>query len=51
VGGEGSRSTGLVNCSLVTDYTLRYRSSVQVDRQPDEGLSGAFGELLIAFNL
>jgi hypothetical protein len=32
VGGERSRLSGLVNCSLVTDYTLRYCSSAQVDR-------------------
>jgi hypothetical protein len=38
VGGEGSRSSGPVNCNLVTDYMLRYCSSMQADRQPDDGL-------------
>jgi hypothetical protein len=32
VGEEGSRSSGIMNCSLVADYTLMYHSSVQVDR-------------------
>jgi hypothetical protein len=39
VGSEGSRSLGLVNGSLVSDYILRYCSTVQVDQQPNEGLS------------
>jgi hypothetical protein len=38
VGEEGSRSSGLVNAGLVTDYRLRYCSSVQVDRESDNGL-------------
>jgi hypothetical protein len=33
------RSLGLANCSLVTDYTLRYCCNVQVNGYPDEGLS------------
>jgi hypothetical protein len=39
VDGEDSQSSGLVNGSLVIDYKLRCSSSVQVDRQPDDGLS------------
>jgi hypothetical protein len=33
MGGEGSRSSGLVNCSLMTDYTLRHCSSGTIARQ------------------
>jgi hypothetical protein len=39
VDGEDSRLSGLVNGSLVTDYTLRCCCSLQVDREPDDGLS------------
>jgi hypothetical protein len=34
VGEEGSRSSGLANCFSVTDCSLTYCSSVQVDRTP-----------------
>jgi hypothetical protein len=47
---EESRLSGLVNCSLVTDYMLRYCSSMQVADSPTMGCPAVFGELLIAFN-
>jgi hypothetical protein len=46
--GEDIRSSGLVNGGLMM-YTPRCRCGVQVDRQPDNGLSRrVFGSLLTA---
>jgi hypothetical protein len=39
VNGEDSRSSVLLNGSSVTDYILRCCSGVQVNRQPEDGLS------------
>jgi hypothetical protein len=48
VDGEDIRSSGLVNGGLMM-YTPRYRCGVQVDRQPDDGLSRrVFGSFLTA---
>jgi hypothetical protein len=49
VDGEDIRSSGLVNGSLMMDYTPRRRCGVQVDRYPDDGLSRrVFGDFLTA---
>jgi hypothetical protein len=48
--GEDSPSSGLVNGRLVTDYTLRCYSGMQVDQYPDDGCPYMFGEFLIVFN-
>jgi Zn-finger nucleic acid-binding protein len=48
VNGEDIRSSGLVNGRLVMDYMPRCRG-VQVDREPDDGLSRrVFGDFLTA---
>jgi hypothetical protein len=48
VDGEDIRSSGLVNGRLMMDYTPRCRCGVQVDRQPNDGLSRVFGSFLTA---
>jgi hypothetical protein len=47
VGEEGSRSSGLANCFLVTDCSLTYCSSVQVDRSPMRDCPAVFGKFPI----
>jgi hypothetical protein len=49
VDGEDIRASGLVNGRLMMDYAPRCRCGVQVDRQPDDGLSRrVFGSFLTA---